>query len=97
MTEVGGGVTLTLPTEIETNPKTAGRLMRGVDIKILKEDSGEKCGIGEEGEIYVKNPVMFTGYFQNEEATKSAFDEEGYFITGVSTFSCTEIHASPCI
>lgn len=37
---------------------------------------------GEDGEILVKSPYLFSGYFRNEEATAAAFDEEGYFRTG---------------
>jgi len=48
---------------------------------------GEKVKIREpneagEGEICVKGPNVMLGYFDDEEATAEAFDEEGYFRTG---------------
>lgn len=35
-----------------------------------------------DGEITVKAPSVFGGYFKNEEQTKEAFTEDGYFRTG---------------
>ncbi len=35
-----------------------------------------------EGEICVKGPNVMLGYFNNPEATKAAFDEDGFFRTG---------------
>lgn len=35
-----------------------------------------------DGEITVKGPSIFKGYFKNEEMTKEVFTEDGYFRTG---------------
>ncbi|KXH81479.1 AMP-dependent synthetase/ligase [Chryseobacterium kwangjuense] len=41
-----------------------------------------KVKIQEDGEITVKGPSIFKGYFKNEEMTREVFTEDGYFRTG---------------
>jgi long-chain acyl-CoA synthetase len=50
-----------------------------LDIDTVKIADPNEFG---EGEICVKGPNVMIGYFKDEEATKDAFDEEGYFRTG---------------
>jgi long-chain acyl-CoA synthetase len=50
---------------------TVGHVLDNLDVKIQ-----------EDGEITVKGPSVFKGYFKNEEMTKDAFTDEGYFKTG---------------
>ncbi len=38
--------------------------------------------IAEDGEILVKGPALFTGYFKDEASTKQAFTSDGWFRTG---------------
>jgi len=37
---------------------------------------------GEDGEILIKTEALFSGYLKNEEASKNAFNEAGWFLTG---------------
>lgn len=50
---------------------TVGHVLENLDVKIQ-----------EDGEITVKGPSVFKGYYKNEEMTKEAFTEDGYFKTG---------------
>lgn len=81
-TEICTRATFTLPNELNEYPKSVGRCVPGVEIKIINQTSGEKCGIDEEGEIYLKGPIPPLGYYQDETATKTAFDTDNFFITG---------------
>lgn len=50
---------------------TVGKPLTGLDVKIA-----------DDGEIMVKGPSVFSGYYKDEEKTKEAFTEDGYFKTG---------------
>jgi acyl-CoA synthetase (AMP-forming)/AMP-acid ligase II len=59
---------------------TCGSARTGMDIAILDE-AGRRLPPGETGEICVRGPAVFAGYFENEEANAKAF-RFGWFHTG---------------
>lgn len=50
---------------------SVGRLIDSIEIKI-----------SEEGEVLLKGPTITPGYYNRDDLTAAAFDEEGYFRTG---------------
>jgi len=60
-----------------------GRRMFGVEMKIVDEDGNRQPHDGVAvGELFVRGPTIVKGYFQNETASRSAMDAEGWFGTG---------------
>lgn len=61
------------------NYRKAGSVGRPIMKEEVKIADPNEAG---EGEICVKGSNVMLGYFEDEEATKNAFDDEGYFRTG---------------
>ena len=60
--------------------KSVGKAFPDVDVKILRKDN-TFAPVGEVGEIVVKTPLLFMGYYKIPEKTKSSLFGE-YFKTG---------------
>jgi len=72
----GYGLTETSPivscnTSKDHRLGSVGKILPEVEVKIASD-----------GEILVKGPNVFQGYYKNEEKTKEAFTEDGWFKTG---------------
>lgn len=61
----------------EQTPYSVGRPINGVTVKIDSNDSNKLPG-----EIIVKGRNVMMGYFKDEEATRQAFTQDGWFKTG---------------
>lgn len=74
-----GGTSIDFPRFSGTD--TVGYLTFGVQVKILDE-KGNRCGVGIDGELYIKSRHKIVGYYKNQKLTNESLDSEGYFITG---------------
>ena len=66
----------------ERRAGTVGFPLPGVEIKITDSDSGKTLREGEIGEIEVRGPNVFKGYWRMPEKTAEELRENGFFITG---------------
>jgi long-chain acyl-CoA synthetase len=62
-------------------PGSVGVPLPGVEVKLIDEE-GEEALAGDSGEIWVKGPNVFAGYWEDEEATRGALTEDGWLKTG---------------
>jgi malonyl-CoA/methylmalonyl-CoA synthetase len=64
----------------ERRAGTVGLPLPGVSVRLLNP-AGEPVPEGETGEIHLRGPNIFAGYWRRDDATKAAFFD-GYFRTG---------------
>jgi malonyl-CoA/methylmalonyl-CoA synthetase len=73
-------MTIGNPYEGERRPGTVGRPLPGVAVRIVGPD-GLDLPEGHTGELLVRGPAVFAGYWRQPEATAAAFTG-GWFRTG---------------
>lgn len=82
----GYGLTETSPTLTSNRmgnaprPGSVGLPLPEVDLRVVN-DAGEEVELGDPGEIVVRGPNVFRGYWNKEEETEAAF-ADGWFRTG---------------
>ncbi|HEX2313496.1 MAG TPA: non-ribosomal peptide synthetase [Thermomonospora sp.] len=86
MTETCAGSVFSLDfatTGRETEFAPVGRPVEGLRLRIVAEDGTVlPDDSGEAGELQLRGPMVTDGYFNDEEVTRAAFTEDGWFRTG---------------
>ncbi|MGE0877072.1 MAG: class I adenylate-forming enzyme family protein [Acidimicrobiia bacterium] len=82
----GYGLTETAPVVTTSigrpaKPGSIGRPLPGVEIRLVDAD-GADAFVGDEGEILVRGPNVFAGYWHDEGATAAVFTTDGWLRTG---------------
>ena len=72
----------TNPYDGERRPGTVGMAFPGQEARVVDVRTREPLVAGETGEIEVRGPHVFAGYWRNPKATAEAFDADGWFRTG---------------
>lgn len=64
----------------DTPPGTIGVPLPGVQLRLVRD--GREVAVGAEGEVQLRGPQVFDGYWANPEATAEAILPDGWFRTG---------------
>jgi len=69
------------PLEGERKPGTVGPPLPGVDVRVVGDDGGI-LDCNEIGNLQVRGPNVFIGYWRNPDKTAKDFTQDGFFDTG---------------
>src|SRR5690606_16236125 len=76
LTEASGTVcTSRLTDNEETRTSRLGVPLSGWELKILNIETGEACGVDEQGDICIRGPGMLVGYYKDPEKTAESIDK----------------------
>ena len=79
LTEAGPSVTVGVGDDVPVG--SIGRPIGGVEVR-LADSSGADAAVGDPGEILVRGPNVFDGYWDDSTATAQALDPDGWLHTG---------------
>ena len=83
LTEASPIITQSRNTDpIEIRVETVGRVLPGVEVKIVDPATGKTLGDNEQGELCARGHGVMIGYYNNPEATAAAIDAEGWLHSG---------------
>jgi fatty-acyl-CoA synthase len=83
LTETGPTVTITrFDDPPEVREATVGRPVQDVEIKVIDVHEGSLHGPEAVGQLSVRSPGVMAGYYRMPGATRDAFTDRGYFLTG---------------
>ncbi len=81
MTEYGPGLFALAPEDAIRKAGSIGRPNFFIEAGVM-DDAGHLLGPDQPGELVLKGPSGFSGYFNHPEASQAARDAEGWFHTG---------------
>ena len=82
-TEASPVITQTLADDsIERRVSTVGKVLPGVEVRLVDPETGLVVGPGQQGELQTRSTMVMEGYFNMPEATADAIDADGWLHTG---------------
>jgi cyclohexanecarboxylate-CoA ligase len=77
---VNSAITATDP--LDKRHGTDGRIIPGVEARLVDPDTGALRKPGEEGELQVRTPALFAGYYKDRDRTRDVCSAERWYSTG---------------
>ena len=71
---------VTTSTGVRPRFGSVGRALNGVEVRLV--NSNGEALVGDIGEVLVRGPNVFPGYYEDPEATSAVFAEDGWLRTG---------------
>jgi fatty-acyl-CoA synthase len=83
LTEASPIITQSRNTDpLELRVETVGRVLPGVEVKIIDPVTGKTLGDNQQGELCARGHGIMLGYYHNPEATHAAIDSDGWLRSG---------------
>lgn len=80
MTETG--MNCSNPLNGERRIGSVGMPLPGVEVRVVHSETGEPLAVGEIGDVQLRGPNVFKGYWKQPEKTSESFSADGWFKTG---------------
>ncbi|GMF37437.1 unnamed protein product [Phytophthora lilii] len=80
MTEFAGAVTHSSLSEFRDG--ASGKLLPNTELRVRCLETGVDLAENQQGELLVRSPGSMRGYFDNPQATRETFTEDGFIRTG---------------
>lgn len=81
LTETSPTISVMRPSD-PLRPRSSGRPVEGVAVRVVDPATGSVIGANETGEITCRGPNVMLGYRNMPEATAAVLSEDGWFSTG---------------
>jgi fatty-acyl-CoA synthase len=83
LTESSPGITMTRTTDpLELRVSTVGRLLPGVEVKLIDPNTSEKVGFNQPGELCTRGYHVMRGYYNMPEETQKVIELDGWLHSG---------------
>ena len=79
---------------LEQRHGSDGKIIPGVEARLVHPETGAVLPAGAEGELQVRTPVLFAGYYKDPERTQAVCSPDGWYSTGDLCVLDTENYVS---